>query len=302
MVPGLVKGSVAFMGFALNTLFWGLLIYLFIPFKLLSPRGSRLRRFSSALMAAFGENWISVNGAGLTALHGMSWRVSGGEGLRKDRSYVVVANHRSWVDIVVLQEIFNRRIPFLRFFLKWELLYVPVLGLAWWALDYPFMRRHSKETLERHPEKRAEDYDAVKRACDRFRGMDVSILNFLEGTRFTPEKRARQGSPYRHLLAPKAGGLAFVLEAMGDRFAGLLDVTIHYSLEKVTLWSLLSGRVREIRVSIRELEIPQALKSGDYLRDACARERAQAWVREIWSAKDRALAEWGTSAAEVRDC
>lgn len=289
---GVIKGSLAFLGFALNTLFWGMMIYLFIPFKLVSPLGSAARGFFSRLMAAFGENWISINSAGLGIFHHIDWRVTGLGDLDKGKSYLVIANHRSWVDIVVLQKIFNRRIPFLRFFLKQELIYVPVLGLAWWALDYPFMKRHSKETLERHPEKRGEDFASIKRACERFKGLDVSVLNFLEGTRFTSAKKEKQNSPYRHLLAPKAGGIAFVLEAMGERFAKLIDVTILYPFENVTLWSLLSGRVRRIQVSVRALEIPAALVKGGYLDDAESRQRIQAWVTDLWRAKDQTLEEW----------
>ena len=72
----------------------------------------------------------------------------GGADLRVDGHYLVLANHQSWVDIPVLQRVFNRRIPLLRFFLKRQLFWVPVLGLAWWALDFPFMRRSTRAEIK----------------------------------------------------------------------------------------------------------------------------------------------------------
>lgn len=294
-VARLIRGSVAFVAFVANTVFWGFLLYLLMPLKLFAPT-ARLRRRSSEIMVRTAENWISVNSQGLELLHRIDWRISGvvdeDRGLDPGRSYLVIANHRSWVDIVVLQKIFNRRIPFLRFFLKRELIYVPILGGAWWALDYPFMKRHSRATLEKHPEKRADDYGAIRRAVARFRGKPVSVLNFLEGTRFTDSKREQQNSPYRHLLAPKAGGVAFVLEAMGERFDSLLDVTIDYAQEPVTLWALLSGRIRTIHVDVRRVEIPRAIIQGRYLDDPEARERMRAWIDTLWAEKDQLLEEW----------
>lgn len=286
-----IKGVIAFAGLALNTLLCGLLIYLFIPFKLLLPF-SGIRRAITRIMVAIGENWISINITGLATLHNIEWKVTGLEGLRTDRSYLVFANHRSWVDIPVLQNVFNRKIPFLRFFLKHQLIYVPVLGGAWWALDYPFMKRHSRATLEKHPEKRAEDYESVRRAGERFKGMPVSVLNFLEGTRFTQAKHDSQGSPFPHLLLPKAGGVAFVLETMGSQFEGVLDVTIYYTRETVSLWDLLAGKVRQIYVDVRKISIPIEIQNGRYLDDPASRERMQTWVKEIWSEKEQKIAAW----------
>src|SRR5579863_10046354 len=101
------------------------------------------------------------------------WVVDGLQGLNRGGWYLVLSNHQSWVDIPVLQRTFNRRIPFLKFFLKQQLKWVPVLGLAWWALDFPFMQRYSKETLEQHPELRGKDKEATRIACERFRDLPV---------------------------------------------------------------------------------------------------------------------------------
>ncbi|MEI2783517.1 MAG: acetyltransferase [Candidatus Competibacter sp.] len=144
----------------------------------------------------------------------------------------------------------------MKFFIKQPLIWVPLLGGAWWALDFPFMKRHSAAYLVRHPEARDQDWTTARRMCERFRDTPTTILNFLEGTRFRPDKRARQRSPYRHLLRPKSGGLASVLEAMPERLHTLLDVTIVYPDDRSTFLDLFSGRIRRVIVRVRPLPIP----------------------------------------------
>jgi 1-acyl-sn-glycerol-3-phosphate acyltransferase len=253
------------------------------------------RRPISRALVAVAEQWIAVNGFLFGMLTRTRWVVSGLQGLSRDGWYLVLSNHQSWVDIPALQKTFNRRIPFLKFFLKKQLLWVPVLGLAWWALDFPFMQRYSKETLEKHPEWRGKDKEATRIACERFRDSPVSVMNFVEGTRFTPEKHAQQGSPYTHLLRPRAGGVAFVLETMGEILQSIVDVTIVYPGGKPSVIDLLAGRVREIQIHVRELPIPADLIHGDYENDAQFRARFQDWINTLWTEKDALIA----SAREV---
>jgi 1-acyl-sn-glycerol-3-phosphate acyltransferase len=186
----------------------------------------------------------------------------------------------------VLQRAFFRRIPFIRFFLKQELIWVPLLGLAWWALDFPFMKRYSPQYLLKHPEKRGEDVRTTREACEKFRQTPTSILNFLEGTRFTPEKHREQDSPYAHLLRPKAGGLASAVGAMGDMFTAILDVTIVYPDGPVELWGLLSGQLGRVVVHIEQRPIPRDWIGADYAADLAFRNAFKGWVREIWEEKD----------------
>ena len=232
-------GSVTFLLFALNTAFWCVLLFTVTLAKLVVPLDG-WRRAASRVLVAIGESWIAVNTFCLRVTQPTARDVKGLEGLQRDASYLVVSNHQSWVDIPVLQGVFLRKIPFLRFFLKQQLIRVPVLGLAWWALDFPFMKRHSREALERNPELRHEDLEATRRACERFRHAPAAILNFVEGTRFTPAKHARAAGEFRHLLPPKAGGLAFAASAMGPQLAGIVDVTIVYPHGSPTFWDLIS--------------------------------------------------------------
>ena len=120
------------------------------------------------------------------------------DGLARHEWYLMTSNHQSWADILVLQKVTNRRVPSLKFFLKQELIWVPLLGLAWWALDFPFMKRYSRAQLEKRPELKGKDMETTRKACEKYAHYPVSVMNFFEGTRFTEEKHRQQNSPYRH--------------------------------------------------------------------------------------------------------
>ncbi len=246
-----------------------------------------VRRACDRLLIGTTESWNGLN----TRLIGWFTRtrfvVENEAQLRRDGHYLVLSNHQSWVDIPVLEALLNRRAPMLRFFLKSQLFWVPLLGLAWWALDFPFMKRYSRETLARRPELAGRDIEATRRACEKFRNIPVSLINFVEGTRFTTAKHLAQASPYEHLLKPKAGGVAFVLDAMGDAMHAILDVTIVYPHGIPTIADLFADRIPEIRVHIRELPIPYELVGGDYQNSAPFRELFQTWINGLWLEKDR---------------
>lgn len=245
-----------------------------------------VRAACNPLLTGISASWIGFNSTMIGLMTHTRYSVTTDATLRSDGHYLVLANHQSWVDIPVLQAQLNRKIPLLRFFLKQQLFWVPLLGLAWWALDFPFMKRYSREELMRRPELAGRDIEATQRACAKFRNIPVSIMNFAEGTRYTPAKHAAQASPFPHLLNPKAGGVAFVLNAMGDALHSILDVTLVYPNGRPTLVDLFADRVGEVRVHIRALSIPKDLRGGDYQNDPEFRARAQRWINDLWAEKE----------------
>jgi len=287
-LPGVIRVPLALLSLAINIVLHVVVLFAFTLVKAIVPIRA-IRLGCSRILVAIAESWIGVNNHLFDVFTRIRWQVEGLTGLRYDGNYLVLCNHQSWVDIPVLQKVFNRRIPFLRFFLKQQLIWVPLLGPAWWALDFPFMKRYSRETLAKHPELQGKDMQATRRACEKFRHMPVSVMNFAEGTRFTAAKHDAQSSPYRYLLRPKAGGLAFVLDAMGDALHAILDVTIVYPNGPCTLMDLIAGRIRDIRVHLRELPIGGELR-GDYEQDASFRERFQLRINALWSEKDALIA------------
>ncbi|MBX3693146.1 acyltransferase [Dokdonella sp.] len=274
-----------------STLLHGTPLLALAVVKVLLPIAT-VRHLLTRILTRIAESWVGVNSVLMGSLGGTRIDAPSLDGLHRDGWYLVVCNHQSWVDIPVLQAVFNRRIPLLRFFLKQQLIWVPVLGLAWWALDFPFMKRYSKDVLTKRPELRGKDIEATRRACAKYRELPVAVMNFVEGTRFTPDKHVKQASPYRHLLLPRAGGIAFVLDAMGELIEAIVDVTIVYPAGKPSVADLFTGRVREVRVDVRVLPLPAR---GDYENDARHRQRFQAWLNALWQDKDDTCTRLGGS-------
>ena len=287
LIPGPLKGVLSFTGIIVNTIFWVIPIFIIAFLKLIIPF-KFCRRPCDAWLNWLAGNWIAVNNLNLRLVGGTRWDVRGLKDLKMDAWYLVVANHQSWVDILVLQKIFYRKIPFLKFFLKKELIWVPVLGLAWWALDFPFMKRYSTAFLKRNPHLKGKDIEITKKACRKFETIPVSIMNFIEGTRFTPAKHVRQGSPYRHLLRPKSGGIAFVLASMGNQISGIVDVTIVYPQGVGSFWDMICGRIPDIRVQVSLIPITDEIR-GDYFNDRAFKRNFQKWLNTRWLEKDQQI-------------
>jgi len=269
----------------LNILFWVPLLLAFSVIKLLLPF-KRVRLWIDPLLLRIAEAWIAGNSFWMRLTQTLDWDVSGLKDLSPRQWYLVVCNHQSWVDILVLQHVLNRRIPLLKFFLKKELIWVPIMGLAWWALEFPFMRRRSEAYLQQHPEERGKDAAATRAACEKYALIPTSVMNFLEGTRFTRAKHARQQSPYRHLLKPKAGGVTLALDAMDKRFTAVLDITIVYPQGIPTFMQFLQGRVHHVVVRVRTLPVPHAPLQAGQMQIQALRETCQEWVNQLWSEKD----------------
>ncbi|HCN46633.1 MAG TPA: acyltransferase [Pseudomonas sp.] len=281
----LLTGSFVTLLLLLNTLFFIGPLLAFALLKLVLS-GRNRDRASRAVMW-FAESWAEVDKLIFSLCIPTVWDVRGNDNLRVDTSYLAVSNHQTWVDIPALIQVLNRKIPFFKFFLKKELIWVPLLGLAWWALDYPFMKRYSKAFLEKNPHLKGQDLEITKAACELFKRQPVTVVNYLEGTRFTEAKRAAQQSPYKYLLKPKAGGVAFVLAALGEQLDALLDVTIVYPGNKAPgFWDLVSGSIPRVIVDIEVRELDPVLWAGDYETDPAVRQAVQAWVNQLWHDKD----------------
>ncbi len=257
------------------------------------------RRAWTRVLLVVAECWTRLNAVILALTQPTCWEFHGldNPALTTQGRYIVTSNHQTWSDVLLLQRLLTGYIPFLRFFIKQELFWLPILGQAWWALDMPFMKRYSAAVLAKHPELRGKDLEATRRACEQFRHGPISIMNFIEGTRFTKGKHDAQKSPYRHLLKPKAGGMAAALDAFSGDLSTLVNVTIVYSSGRPNLWEFLSGTVERVIAEIEVIEIPMELRCGDYAEDAAYRESVQDWIRLLWEAKDDRFEELSTRMA-----
>jgi 1-acyl-sn-glycerol-3-phosphate acyltransferase len=281
-LPSFLKCLLAAVVLFVNTV---LVFSMMIPFavlKLVLPF-NMVRRVADFVLNGLASFWTVVNGVWMAMVGRTRWHVSGLEGFSMRGWYLVSSNHQSWVDILVLQKVFSRRIPLLKFFIKHELIYVPIMGLAWWALDFPFMKRRGGASAQK-------DLETARKACEKFKVIPTSVISFMEGTRFTQVKHDQQKSPYTYLLKPKTGGVGMALETMGELFDCLVDVTIAYPHGVPTFMDLLTGNIEEVVVTVRQQPIPKHLLVGADGR-AADRAQVQSWINGLWQAKDEELTQ-----------
>jgi 1-acyl-sn-glycerol-3-phosphate acyltransferase len=288
------KASAALLAISVNTIVLTLLLCVLAIGKWLAPTPGT-RDAVRKVLEKIAETWISVNNSILSLYRNIEWDVVIPAELDRGGCYLVSCNHRSWVDILVLQRCFNRRLPLLRFFLKRKLIRVPFLGMAWWALDFPFMQRHSKEEIARRPELKGRDLENARQACEKLRSIPVAMMNFPEGTRFSQEKRERGKAPYQNLLQPRIGGMGQVLYALGDQLDGMIDVTIVYPEEArgaraPSFWDLLSGKVSAIVVRAQHRAVPEHLRGRNFIEDQQFRRDLERWMSQLWHEKDALIA------------
>ncbi|HAT1659012.1 TPA: acyltransferase [Legionella pneumophila] len=234
--------------------------------------------------------WCGINNLYVDKAQKIHWEISGLNDLTPKDWYLVVANHQSWLDIVILQRLFNRKIPVLKFFIKDQLKWIPLLGFSWWAMGCPFMKRYSKEYLAKNPHKQGKDLISTRKAIETFKRTPASIMNFVEGTRFTKVKKEQQQSPYNYLLKPKAGGISFIINSMGQQIKSLIDVTIVYAEKNHSLWDFLCKRVKKVKIIIRQLPIPAQFTSANLINDFQAQNAFKEWLNEQWAVKDNLIA------------
>ena len=256
--------------------------------KLIPNRRSRL--YCTTLVDKIATAWIHANNLYIDRSQPTVLDVSGITDFDPKNWYLVVANHQSWLDIVILQRVFNRKIPVLKFFIKDQLKWVPFLGFSWWAMGCPFMKRYSQAYLKKHPHKKGKDTEATKKALKLFVETPSTVMSFIEGTRYTPEKKQIQQSPYQHLLKPKAGGVSFVIGAMNKQINQLLDVTILYPDRQNSLWEFLCHRIDSIKIIVRQIPIPEQFLNPSLPEEDITQSEFRQWLNQQWLEKDEIIA------------
>ena len=287
-LPAPLKGALSLLLMVTNTILIFIPLMLIAFVKLITPLPP-VRNSLSKLLILIANQWVRMNAWNFSLFNRINWDVTGLDQLERNDWCLVISNHQSWVDIFVLQTNLLTRVPYIKFFLKKELIWVPFMGLAWWALDFPFMKRYSKAFLKKNPHLKGKDLEITKQACRKFKNSPIAVMNFVEGTRFTAVKHAKQHSPYAHLLRPKAGGIAFVLGVMGEYFDHIVNVTIAYPGGIPNFWDFLCGRAPHIKMAVEKMTVtPDIL--GDYDNDPEFREGFQNWINRLWEQKDKQIA------------
>ncbi len=195
-------------------------------------------------------------------------------------SPVVICNHQSWFDIPVIQQVISGDGPMVRFLIKRELVWVPIIGWICSVLNFPLLSRN-KDT-----ESRQADMKVVQRASVQHGQARGALLLFPEGTRFSALKKASRQSKYSSLLQPKSGGLRLIKEHV-ESGTPLIDLTIKYHcsshtasgkgvLPVINLWRCLHGEPREITVTIEHFILSEI-------------DDIEEWLNRRWQIKDALL-------------
>ncbi len=288
-LPYPIKVIISGVLFWVNTLLFSTLLIPFIILKAIIPI-NKVKDLLSVWIVNIASVWAQLNYLIIAAMGKIKWEIDDLKKLElsKDKNYLVIANHQSWVDILALIKVFNLKIPYFRFFLKDSLKWIPFLGMVWWGMDYPFMKRYSKKQIEENPELKDVNLKSAQKACKRFEKIPVSVMNFLEGTRFTKEKHKKQNSPFKHLLKPKSGGISLVLSAL--KLDDILNVTIIYPKNKknMNFWKFIAGELNHIIIKINKIPVTKDL-IGDYNNDTKYRESFQKWSNDLWIEKDELI-------------
>lgn len=242
------------------------------------------------------NHWINTNNLLIDKiLPKRDWRIHLPPDLKADGRYLLICNHQSWVDTSVIQYVSEGVLPITRFFAKHELLYIPIVGQAFYFLDFPMMKRHSREQIAKNPALATRDLMEARRACSLLSDKPFVLLNYLEGTRFSRGKHERQNSPYTHLLKPKAGGFALAIASLGDKIDGILDMTVVYPDGVPDYGELWSGKMTRLGVDIRHLDMDKALfedlKAGKYDSDEQVKHALYEFLDKVWTQKDERVGQ-----------
>jgi 1-acyl-sn-glycerol-3-phosphate acyltransferase len=277
--------------FTLNLSLWGGLVTITGLLKLLLPFAICQRGCSVLAHWAY-RHWSLHNRQLMDLFNPIEWQLSGLTDLQSDRWYLLISNHKSWLDIPVLSQFALSRIPEPKFFLKEELKWVPFIGSASWALDMPFMKRYSQAQVAKNPALQGKDIETTKKSCEKFRHQPTTIINFVEGSRFTKAKKRQKNSPFQYLLPAKAGGIAFTLASMGSQFDAVLDVTLIYpDNPNHVLVDMLLGRLKRVVIQVELLPVDDSI-IGDYFNDDVFRLKFQQWLNARWVQKDQQIAAY----------
>jgi len=272
------KGVFPFLCIVANLCFWLVpLIFLTLLKSIIPAR--RFQNLLSWLMEWVYRLAVWCDDPILFRMIGIRLEVEGLAAKYPEKFYLIIANHQSWNDILILQHLFNRKAPVLKFLVKRELIYLPIVGFICWAYNYPFLTRRSIKGFESPQGHSPWDFWKLEKALDKFSRYPASVVTMAEGTRFARQKARTYNSPYKHLLKPRAGGLTTILALLGDRVSAILDVTIVYDCPHPSFWNFLRGKCNRVIVRVKEHAPKEIAKVYDF--DTLAE-----WLKGVWEKKD----------------
>ncbi|MDB9813890.1 acetyltransferase [Gammaproteobacteria bacterium] len=250
----------------------------------------KLKKLLGHISNRIGSKIVELITASLQILHGLKWEFNIAEHLNTQTWYIAMSNHQSWADIFILLAAGHKKMPLLKFFMKKELQWIPIIYLVHKTIDMPFLNRHSQKQIQANPELKKLDYENAEIAAKRFSRNPSTAFSFAEGTRFTDEKHLAQASPYKNFLIPKIGALAIALKGM-PQVNELIDFTVIYSSKKRSAWDFLCGEMSQAKVYAKAYEIPSTLKGKNFDQEEEYRQEFKNFINKIWKEKQERYTE-----------
>ena len=241
-----------------------------------------------SLSNTMGSATVASITTALRILHKLEWDFQIPEDVNTHTWYIAISNHQAWADIFILLAAGHKKIPLIKFFMKKELQWIPIIYLVHKTIDMPFLNRHSRAQIQANPELKKVDFENAKIAAKRFSRNPSTAFSFAEGTRFTFQKQAAQESPYSNLLKPKIGALAIALSGM-PQVDTLVDFTVVYSSEKRSTWDFLCGDLSKAKVAVKTYALPENLKNRSFEQEDNYRRDFQTFVDAIWLEKQQTI-------------
>lgn len=246
-----------------NLAFWVIWLAFFALLKLLLRRDPFRQWINNCTEFCY-RGAVGVHNFWMFSVVGINLNIKGE--LPDHDSPVIISNHQTWTDIPVLHgAVTLGGGPTLKFLIKRELLWVPIIGWICYSLNFPRLNRGQGSQA------RTKDYAAIQAFSKSLHHERGALLIFAEGTRFTDIKHHNQSSPYRHLLVPRPGGLKVAMETVPPN-TPVVDLTIVYH-GTTHFWRCLGGSTKEIDVVIRTYP-------GDEIKEV------RDWLNDRWQEKD----------------
>ena len=298
-----MRGLITLILVILNSFFW--VLFVFCPVLILKLLTfNRFNKLSQKILNWIGEQWNAGNDLIARAFYGLEFDVHGLDDpeISHDKSYLIICNHQAFTDIFVLESVLNRRVPFMKYFLKQKLIWFPILGICWWGLNFPFVKRYSREQLRQRPALAGKDLERVLKACEKYKSYPTALLNFVEGHRRNSKRTPEmEKSPYKYLLKPRGAGLAIARNILRDVLSGVLDITIVYHKDRSSFKDLFTGKIDKVKVIIEFIPISE-VPLEESPNPKALPKKMQRWLKKRWEIKDQILIrELGTSTRNVSE-
>ncbi len=229
------------------------------------------------------DTWLSVAVWWAEKICGVSFVVSGDE-LMPDENAVIIGNHQSFADAVALFALAHRhgRLGDLSYFAKDSIKYWPGLGWGLRFVNCIFVKRNWNADRRR-----------LHKTFSKITDGDLPFwfINFVEGTRMTPEKLTNAGEYAkkcsmrvpRHVLIPRTKGFTTTIEALKDQIGAVYDMNIGYEHSLPSLWQVMKGLVSRIHIHVRRFPIEELPLDENELSD---------WLKDRFVEKDLLLDEF----------